>query len=108
MPAQATLPRPRYPLLDRYNFGPVIDGSVLPAHPFDPGGAGLSDDIPILVGGTKDEFGDLPRARRRGVEPHADRGRVPQAHRGRRRRCDRGLLAYYSRRDARRRARPTG
>ena len=32
-PAQATLPRPRYPLLDRYNFGPVIDGSVLPAIP---------------------------------------------------------------------------
>jgi para-nitrobenzyl esterase len=35
-PAQATLPRPRYPLLDRYNFGPVIDGSVLPGQPFDP------------------------------------------------------------------------
>ena len=29
-PAQKTLPRPRLPLLDRYNFGPVIDGSLLP------------------------------------------------------------------------------
>lgn len=55
VPAQATLPRPSLPLLDRYNFGPVIDGSVLPAHPFDPAAPAVSDDIPILVGGTKDE-----------------------------------------------------
>ena len=54
-PAQATLPRPRQPLLDRYNFGPVIDGKVLPAHPFDPAAPALSDDVPILIGGTKDE-----------------------------------------------------
>ena len=52
--AQKTLPRSRYALLDRYNFGPVIDTRVLPAHPFDPAGT-LSDDIPIVVGGTKDE-----------------------------------------------------
>src|SRR5262249_56255720 len=54
-PAQKALPRPRQPLLDRYNFGPVIDGRVLPAHPFDPAASALSDDIPILVGGTRDE-----------------------------------------------------
>src|SRR5258707_285562 len=54
-PAQATLPRPRHPLLDRYNFGPVIDGSVLPAHPFDPAAPAISDDVPIMIGGTKDE-----------------------------------------------------
>jgi para-nitrobenzyl esterase len=54
-PAQATLPRPRYPLLDRYNFGPVIDGHVLPAHPFDPAAPAVSDDVPIMIGGTKDE-----------------------------------------------------
>jgi para-nitrobenzyl esterase len=53
-PAQKTLPKPRYPLLDRYNFGPVIDGKVLPAHPFEPATA-ISDGIPIMVGGTKDE-----------------------------------------------------
>jgi len=55
VPAQATLPRPTLPLLDRYNFGPVIDGSVLPAHPFDPAAPAISDSVPILVGGTKDE-----------------------------------------------------
>jgi para-nitrobenzyl esterase len=54
-PAQKTLPRPALPLLDRYNFGPVIDGQVLPAHPFDPAAPALSDDVPIMVGGTKDE-----------------------------------------------------
>jgi para-nitrobenzyl esterase len=54
-PAQATLPRPRYPLLDRYNFGPVIDGSVLPTQPFDPAAPSVSDDVPIMIGGTKDE-----------------------------------------------------
>jgi para-nitrobenzyl esterase len=55
-PAQKTLPPPRYAFLDRYNFGPVIDGQVLPAHPFDPAASALSDDIPLLIGGTKDEY----------------------------------------------------
>ncbi len=54
-PAQKALPRPALPLLDRYNFGPVIDGAVLPAHPFDPTAPALSDDVPIMIGGTKDE-----------------------------------------------------
>ena len=54
-PAQATLPRPRHPLLDRYNFGPVIDGSVLPSQPFDPAAPSASDDVPLLIGDTKDE-----------------------------------------------------
>jgi para-nitrobenzyl esterase len=54
-PAQATLPRPRHPLLDRYNFGPVIDGGVLPSQPFDPAAPSVSDDVPLLIGDTKDE-----------------------------------------------------
>jgi para-nitrobenzyl esterase len=55
VPAQATLPRAKLPLLDRYNFGPVIDGTVLPAHPFDPSAPAISDEVPVLVGDTKDE-----------------------------------------------------
>ena len=55
-PAQRTLPCPARPLLDRYNFGPVIDGSILPDHPFDPIASALSDDVPIMLGGTKDEL----------------------------------------------------
>jgi para-nitrobenzyl esterase len=54
-PAQKMLPRPRYPLLDRYNFGPVIDGSVLPAQPYDPAATAVSDDIPLMIGGTRTE-----------------------------------------------------
>ena len=54
-PAQATLPRPRLPLLDRYNFGPVIDHKDLPAQPFDPVAPAISDDVPVMVGDTKDE-----------------------------------------------------
>jgi para-nitrobenzyl esterase len=53
--AQKTLPPARHALLDRYNFGPVIDGQVLPAHPFDPAATTLSDDVPVMMGGTKDE-----------------------------------------------------
>jgi para-nitrobenzyl esterase len=53
-PTQKTLPRPRYPLLDRYNFGPVIDGTVLPRQPFDPA-TSASDNVPVMVGDTKDE-----------------------------------------------------
>jgi para-nitrobenzyl esterase len=53
--AQKTLPPPRFRLFDRYNFGPVIDGDLLPAHPFDPAAPALSDGIPVMVGDTKDE-----------------------------------------------------
>ncbi len=56
VPAQKMLPKPRHVLLDRYNFGPVVDGKVLPAHPYDPAATALSAAIPLLVGGTKDEF----------------------------------------------------
>ena len=34
-------------------YGPVLDGSVLPAHPFDTGG--MTADVPIIVGTTKGE-----------------------------------------------------
>ena len=99
-PAQATLPRPRHPLLDRYNFGPVIDGSVLPAPAFRSRralGVGRRADPDRRHQGR---VGDLPRTRRCGVEPHHHRGRSAQAHRGRRRRrrptpCS----TYYKRRD---------
>jgi para-nitrobenzyl esterase len=52
---QKTLPVPRHRLIDRFNFGPVIDGDVLPAHPFDPAAPAISEDIPVMVGDTKDE-----------------------------------------------------
>jgi para-nitrobenzyl esterase len=47
--------RSRWPLLDRYDFGPVVDGSDLPQHPADPEAPPIADDIPLMVGGTRQE-----------------------------------------------------
>jgi para-nitrobenzyl esterase len=56
-PAKEMVGPPAAPRLDRYDFGPVIDGTLLPGHPFDPAAPDVSADIPVLVGGTKDEMG---------------------------------------------------
>ena len=36
-------------------FAPVVDGGVLPVHPFDPVPASTCRDVPLLVGATADE-----------------------------------------------------
>jgi para-nitrobenzyl esterase len=54
-PAKKKAGRPELPLLDRYDFGPVVDGHDLPQQPCDPAPATFSDDIPLLIGDTKDE-----------------------------------------------------
>jgi para-nitrobenzyl esterase len=35
--------------------GPVVDGTVLPAHPYDPVAPAISADVPLIVGTNKDE-----------------------------------------------------
>src|SRR5262249_46137699 len=55
-PAQKAVGPPALPLFDRYDFGPVVDGIVVPAHPFDPAAPAISRDIPVIVGGVKDEM----------------------------------------------------
>ncbi len=98
-PAQATLPRPRQPLLDRYNFGPVIDGSLLPGQPFDPGAPAVSDDVPVLIGGTKDESAIFvapdDAVWNRTISEAELRRRVTAVAGD----AADGLLAYYKRRD---------
>jgi para-nitrobenzyl esterase len=37
-------------------FGPVVDGKILPSHPFDPGAPAISADIPMIIGTTLNEF----------------------------------------------------
>jgi para-nitrobenzyl esterase len=54
-PAQKKLAPVGLRLLDRYGFGPVVEGHDLPHHPFDPTATDLSDDVPVMVGGTRDE-----------------------------------------------------
>jgi para-nitrobenzyl esterase len=44
-------------------FGPVIDGHVLPRHPFDPDAPAVSADVPFMLGSNLTErtfFGDTP------------------------------------------------
>jgi para-nitrobenzyl esterase len=54
-PASSAVGRTRWPLLDRYDFGPVVDGSDLPQHPGEPGAPEIADEIPLMIGGTKEE-----------------------------------------------------
>lgn len=54
-PAENALGRSDQPLLDRYPFGPVVDGDVLPRHPFDPDAPDTSADVPLMIGDMKDE-----------------------------------------------------
>jgi para-nitrobenzyl esterase len=54
-PAQKKLAPIGFRLLDRYGFGPVVEGHDLPHHPFDPTATDLSDDVPVMIGGTRDE-----------------------------------------------------
>jgi para-nitrobenzyl esterase len=55
VPARQAVGRPSLPLLDRYDFGPVVDGNDLPQQPCDPAPSALSDDIPLLIGDTAEE-----------------------------------------------------
>ena len=40
---------------NKARFGPVVDGQVLPAHPFDPVATPVSADVPVIVGYTRTE-----------------------------------------------------
>jgi para-nitrobenzyl esterase len=43
-----------------YRMAPVVDGSTLPANPFDPVAPRMSANVPLLVGSTQDEVGFFP------------------------------------------------
>jgi para-nitrobenzyl esterase len=49
-PAQRAIGPSPWPLLDRYPFGPVVDGTLLPRQPFDPDATPVSADIPLIIG----------------------------------------------------------
>jgi para-nitrobenzyl esterase len=48
-------PDPSRPGEIRMGYSPVIDGEILPTHPFDPVATPVSADIPIIVGSTRHE-----------------------------------------------------
>ena len=60
-PAQKAIGPAPQPLFDRYPFGPVVDGRIVPRHPFDASAPDasapdVSADIPLLIGDMKDEM----------------------------------------------------
>ncbi len=55
--ASRAVGRTSWPLLDRYDFGPVADGADLPQQPFDPEAPAIADHIPLMIGGTREESG---------------------------------------------------
>jgi para-nitrobenzyl esterase len=44
------------------NWGPLVDGRVLPEHPWDPKASPLSADVPLLVGTVLNEFANSIQA----------------------------------------------
>ena len=44
------------PVPSRGGFGPVVDGYILPVHPFDPTAPSISSLKPIMVGWNEDEY----------------------------------------------------
>jgi para-nitrobenzyl esterase len=72
--AMKKMPRPRPSLRDTFgerDWGPTVDGRVLPHHPFDPGAPTLSADVPLLTGTNLHEFVsglDHPDANAMGTE----------------------------------------
>jgi para-nitrobenzyl esterase len=55
-PAERALGPSPHRLFDRYPFGPVVDGDVLPRQPFDPEAPDIMRDIPLIIGDMKDEM----------------------------------------------------
>ena len=40
----------------RTGWGPMVDGSVVPTHPFEPGAPAISANVPMLIGSVLNEF----------------------------------------------------
>jgi para-nitrobenzyl esterase len=74
MEAMKKMPRPQPSLRETFgerDWGPTVDGRVLPHHPFDPGAPSLSADVPLITGTNLHEFVsglDHPDANAMGAE----------------------------------------
>ncbi len=55
-PASKAIGPTEHKLFDRYNFGPVVDGRIVPCQPFDPIAPDISTNIPLMIGDMKDEM----------------------------------------------------
>jgi para-nitrobenzyl esterase len=72
--AMKKMPPHKYSLREVYdedNWGPTVDGRILPRHPFDPGAPEISADVPLLTGSNLHEAVsglDRPDANTMGLE----------------------------------------
>jgi para-nitrobenzyl esterase len=72
--AMKKMPRPKSSLrrtYGEYDWGPTVDGRILPRHPFDPGAPEISSDVPLLTGTNLHEGVsglDRPDAQSMGLE----------------------------------------
>ena len=72
--AMKKMPRPKSSLrrvYGEYDWGPTVDGRILPRHPFDPGAPEISTDVPLITGTNLHEFVnglDRPDAHPMGLE----------------------------------------
>jgi para-nitrobenzyl esterase len=56
--AMKKMPKPQPSIRGTFgerNWGPTVDGRVLPSHPFDPGAPAISDDVPFITGTNLNE-----------------------------------------------------
>jgi para-nitrobenzyl esterase len=56
--AMKKMPRPQPSIRGTFgesNWGPTVDGRVLPSHPFDPGAPAISADVPFITGTNLNE-----------------------------------------------------
>ncbi len=62
---------------DRQGLAAVVDGRVLPAHPFDPAAPAVSAHVPMLIGSTLNEFAN--EIQRAGIEAITDQELMARA-----------------------------
>nr|WP_319271346.1 carboxylesterase family protein [uncultured Draconibacterium sp.] len=61
-----------------HGFGPVVDGTVLPNHPFDPTAPNISKDKPLLTGWNEDEYAFFVMQRQQGDLLKVDFNTIPE------------------------------
>lgn len=61
-----------------FKLGPVVDGRVLPSHPFDPAAPAISADVPLLTGSVETEVTFFPATQLDPIDDAALRTRVKQ------------------------------
>ena len=96
-PAQKAIGPAAQPLFDRYPFGPVVDGDDRARASVRHSGARLLRRYPAADRRYEGRDGELPRPRRQGVAPHADRGGAARARRRGRRHACRSVIETYRR-----------